>query len=296
MDVDDENAWFEKEKPKVNPIKVKRKEVDNLKLLTLQNILMVTLKERWRTYASLLQKTVHWRFLVASGKTGDPTWSQISRNLGAFYENDTFPDGWSFEAPTRLKITACQEMVKHFIDADAGNIKEGPIVKFRDGPTHVLLGRAQVNKRPSRKAAQHKYEDKVSDDENEPERGTDTVQEIDMTQLVKMKESELSDDDIGKVRFSSFLTLGRLHKTENPSSGNAWYLFTSQGNPGCWACSFFGSLVKRHPSCTQKAWTLFQNISAQASSTFDFDFWWCCHAFISSKPHHSHPFPLTSPQ
>jgi hypothetical protein len=59
MDVDDENAWFEKEKPKVNPIKVKRKEVDNLKLLTLQNILMVTLKERWRTYASLLQKTVH---------------------------------------------------------------------------------------------------------------------------------------------------------------------------------------------------------------------------------------------
>jgi hypothetical protein len=166
MESDDADYEIDRKEVTIDPIKWS----SSMNVTVLQAKLNDTVTQRWSTYCILLESFVTDTLKDASGKPGKPLWGLIRKNLKAFYENDEFPVDWCHKPASRVLKPNCEVMLEHFRKADAGEITDGPIVKFRDGPVAVLLARTNAGSNPRRNKGQPKYEENISSDDEDDEK------------------------------------------------------------------------------------------------------------------------------
>ncbi|PVF94786.1 hypothetical protein CPB86DRAFT_626524 [Serendipita vermifera] len=154
VDKEEETPFFSAQK---KPTKLTPIEFDAAtNSVQLQKLLKNTIQERW----------------TASGKDGPPRWKLLRENKDLFYENTTWPEGWTHAEPTRIRMPAARIMLAHFRDADAGKITDGSIVRFKEGSVSALMSRAKIRDTKQDSKAPPKY---VNAGENEDHPDTNIV-------------------------------------------------------------------------------------------------------------------------
>ncbi|KAG8817925.1 hypothetical protein FRC18_000321 [Serendipita sp. 400] len=139
---DDEDAWFESKTlvlTPLNPVPATTSLVD------LRKMVRDTLRERY----------------CLSGRRGAIPWKAIRENPSGFYTSSKFPEGWSFDEPSRMMKDDCIAMLVHLYKGDHGKLSPDDIVSFSKPDATV---RKHTSK--SRAAKKKDIYVEVSDDES----------------------------------------------------------------------------------------------------------------------------------